>query len=222
MSMLFLAAKHWNKAVVDGSFVAQKNTKMKKVNAKTIFTTLCLIISVSLLQSCQQNSASTETANVSLDSLKKIAQELVASNDTITDRLKKFDDLDFNVFSNQQWDRLKESHAENIKVYWPDGHVTEGINTHIDDLKKLFVHAPDTRIKEHPIKFGAGNYTLVTGVFEGTFTKPMPIGNGKFIQPTGKAFKMPMATVGVWQNGVMTEEHLFWDNQTYAKQIGLQ
>ena len=41
-------------------------------------------------------------------------------------------------------------------------------------------------------------------------------------QPTGKAFKMPMATVGIWENGVMTEEHLFWDNQTYAKQIGLQ
>jgi hypothetical protein len=28
--------------------------------------------------------------------------------------------------------------------------------------------------------------------------------------------------VGVWENGVMKEEHLFWDNQTYAKQIGLQ
>jgi hypothetical protein len=30
-----------------------------------------------------------------------------------------------------------------------------------------------------------------------------------------------MATVGIWENGVMKEEHLFWDNQTYAKQIGL-
>jgi len=33
---------------------------------------------------------------------------------------------------------------------------------------------------------------------------------------------MPMATVGIWENGIMTEEHLFWDNQTYVKQIGLQ
>jgi hypothetical protein len=49
----------------------------------------------------------------------------------------------------------------------------------------------------------------------------MPIGNGKFIQPTGKAFKMPMATIGLWENGVMVEEHLFWDNLTYMKQIGL-
>jgi hypothetical protein len=34
----------------------------------------------------------------------------------------------------------------------------------------------------------------------------MPIGKGKFIQPTGKALKMPMATIGIGENGVMTEE----------------
>ncbi|MDZ7362006.1 MAG: ester cyclase [candidate division KSB1 bacterium] len=139
----------------------------------------------------------------------------------IEQNLATFDTLDYTVFSNQQWTRFHESHAKDIKVYWPDGHMTQGLDVHIEDLKALFVHAPDTRIKEHPIRFGSGKYTAVTGVFEGTFTKPMPIGGGKFIQPTGKAFKMPMATVGVWENGVMIAEHLFWDNQTYMKQIGL-
>jgi len=94
------------------------------------------------------------------------------------------------------------------KIVRPDGHVTEGINVHIEDLKKLFIHAPDTRIKEHPIKFGSGNYTLVYRSIRRHITKPMPIGDGKFIPPTGKAFKMPMATVGIWENGVMKEEHL--------------
>jgi len=42
------------------------------------------------------------------------------------------------------------------------------------------------------------------------------------IQPTGKAFKMPVATVVIWKDGVMIEEHLFWDNQNYAYQTGLQ
>jgi hypothetical protein len=195
---------------------------MTQTDVKSSLIAFSLIVSISILQSCGQSTSSTDNTTVNVDSLKNIAMQLVASNDTITSHLKAFDELDFDVFSNQKWDRLKESHAQNIKVYWPDGHVTEGIDVHIEDLKKLFVHAPDTRIKEHPIKFGSGNYTLVTGVFEGTFTKPMPIGNGKFIQPTGKAFKMPMATVGIWENGVMKEEHLFWDNQTYAKQIGLQ
>ena len=30
-----------------------------------------------------------------------------------------------------------------------------------------------------------------------------------------------MCTVGHWKGGVMDEEYLFWDNQTYMKQIGL-
>ncbi|WP_462249996.1 ester cyclase [Ferruginibacter sp.] len=194
---------------------------MKKTNLQSLLLGLVIIISLGAAQSCQSSNSSMGNSKDNIDSLKKIALQLVASNDTIASHLKTFDELDFDVFSNQKWDRLKESHATNIKVYWPDGHITEGIDVHIEDLKKLFVHAPDTRIKEHPIKFGSGNYILVTGVFEGTFTKPMPIGNGKFIEPTGKAFKMPMATVGIWENGVMKEEHLFWDNQTYAKQIGL-
>jgi hypothetical protein len=195
---------------------------MKQTNVKSLMIGFSLVVAISFLQGCGQSTSSSGNTTDNLDSLKKIAVQLVASNDTIASHLKTFDELDFDVFSNQKWDRLKESHARDIKVYWPDGHMAQGIDTHIEDLKKLFVHAPDTRIKEHPIKFGSGKYTLVTGVFEGTFTKPMPIGNGKFIQPTGKAFKMPMATVGVWENGVMIEEHLFWDNQTYAKQIGLQ
>jgi hypothetical protein len=195
---------------------------MKKTIGATLWMALGLLLSAGIFQSCKHNPSAMTGSTVNIDSLKKIALDLAATNDSISEHLKKFDELDFDVFSNQKWDRLKESHAPDIKVFWPDGHMAQGIDVHIEDLKKLFVHAPDTRIKVHPIKFGSGNYTLVTGVFEGTFTKPMPVGNGKFIQPTGKAFKMPMATVGIWKNGVMIEEHLFWDNQTYAKQIGLQ
>jgi len=85
----------------------------------------------------------------------------------------------------------------------------------------MFVFAPDTRIKEHPIKIASGDWTAVTGVMEGTFPKPMPIGDGKTIAPTGKSFKLPMATIGHWKNGTMDEEWLFWDNQAFMKQIGV-
>lgn len=196
---------------------------MKRNKIKSIIVVSLFIFSMGfLLQSCNQTESSSGYSKQQVDSLKNIVLQLTASNDTIASHLRTFDTLDYEVFSGQQWHRFQESHAKNIKVYWPDGHVTEGLDVHLVDMKNLFVHAPDTRIKEHPIKFGSGNYTAVTGVFEGTFTKPMPIGNGKFIQPTGKAFKMPMATVGIWENGVMIEEHLFWDNQTYATQIGLK
>jgi predicted ester cyclase len=135
--------------------------------------------------------------------------------------LKTFDELDFVVFSNQEWTRLHESHSMGVKVNWPDGHYTMGIEKHIEDLKAMFVYAPDTSIKVHPVKIGSGEYTSVIGVMTGTFTKPMPIGDGKFIQPTGKKFSINMCTVGHWKDGVMIEEWLFWDNATYMKQIGI-
>lgn len=132
-----------------------------------------------------------------------------------------FDTLDFDVFTNQKWDRLKESHSADIAVHWPDGHVTHGIDRHIADLKAMFVYAPDTRIREHPVKIANGEWTSVIGVMEGTFTRPMPVGDGKTMPPTGKAFKLIMCTVGHWKDGTMDEEYLFWDNQSYMSQIGL-
>ena len=136
--------------------------------------------------------------------------------------LENFDDLDYNVFSGQKWADLHRSHAHDIVVHWPDGHSTNGIEKHIEDLKAMFVYAPDTRILEHPVKFGSGPWTSVIGVMEGTFTKPMPVPNGPSIPPTGKAFKLPMNTVGRWNaQGTMDEEYLFWDNQTYMRQLGL-
>ncbi|MFB6862651.1 ester cyclase [Streptomyces virginiae] len=136
--------------------------------------------------------------------------------------LEIFDDLDFNVYSGQKWDRIDESHAKNIRVHWPDGHYTDGIDQHIADMKSQFAWAPDTRITEHPNRIAKGNLTSVTGVMQGTFTKPMPDGKGGFVQPTGKKFSINMVTVGIWnKDGVMQEEFLFWDNNTFYKQLGL-
>ncbi len=146
---------------------------------------------------------------------------LKITTDVVEEHLKTFDELDFDVFSNQKWSRLQESHSKDVKVNWLDGHSTVGIEKHIEDLKAMFVYAPDTSIKVHTVKFGSGDYTSVIGMMTGTFTKPMPIGDGKFIQPTGRKFSIPMCTVGLWKEGVMIEEWLFWDNATYLKQIGI-
>jgi hypothetical protein len=170
---------------------------------------------------------STVTLSANAQSKQEVAKmqqqlkQLTTADKLVQQHLSKFDTLDFTVFSGQQWARFHESHGKDIKVFWPDGHITTGLVKQVEDMKALFVYAPDTRIKQHPIRFGSGNFTAVTGVFEGTFTKPMPIGNGKFIQPTGKKFNIPMATIGIWKDGVMIEEHLFWDNKAYLDQIGL-
>jgi predicted ester cyclase len=151
----------------------------------------------------------------------ELAKAFLAEQQLTKAHLDTFDDLDFRVFTGQQWADFHKSHAHDITVYWPDGHSTKGLEKHIEDLKAMFVYAPDTRIKEHPIKVAQGDWTAVVGVMEGTFTKPMPIGGGKSIPPTGKPFKLQMATIGHWKNGVMDEEYLFWDNQAFMKQVGL-
>jgi hypothetical protein len=135
--------------------------------------------------------------------------------------LKVFDVLDFDVFSNQKWDRLGESHAADIVVTWPDGHETKGIQKHNEDLKALFAWSPDTRIKVHPIRFGSGSWTGVTGVMTGTFSRPMHAPNGATVPPTNKRFAIGMVTIGHWKNGKMDHEWLVWDNQEFMKQIGL-
>ena len=144
-----------------------------------------------------------------------------AERKTVAANIATFDTLDYDVFSLQQWARLHESHSQDVIVNWPDGHQTVGIEKHIEDLKAMFVYAPDTRIRVHTVKFGSGEWTAVIGIMEGNFTKPMPTSDGKTIPPTGKAFKITMCTVGHWKDGVMNEEYLFWDNLAFMKQIGL-
>jgi len=190
---------------------------------KMIYLVVIAVLSFTTVVSAgaQNVKKSSAPSKQEIDKLRAEIKALTANNAVIAKNLVTFDTLDYTVFSNQQWVRLHESHAKNIKVNWPDGHFTIGIERHIADLSAMFVYAPNTQIKEHPIRFGAGNMTCVIGVMTGTFTKPMPIGDGKFIQPTGKSFKLPMCTVGIWKDGVMIEEYLFWDNQTYMNQLGL-
>lgn len=191
------------------------------MKTKNFFTKIALgLIVIFTFSNC------TDTKNkdqkIEVESLKKELASILKANEIITKNINTFDELDFVIYSNQEWTRLHESHSHNILVHYPDGHTTKGIEAHIEELKPMFVFAPDTRIEEHPIKFGSGNLTAVIGELKGAFTEPMPIGGGKFIQPTGKAFKLPMATIGLWnEKGVMYEEYLFWDNQAFMKQIGL-
>jgi predicted ester cyclase len=136
-------------------------------------------------------------------------------------RLAIFDELDFDVFSNQDWKDLDKSHSEDVRVIWPDGHETNGIKQHIEDLSNMFVALPDTRIKSHPVAFGSGDWTVTIGVMEGTFTKPMPMGGGKVVQPTGKKLNLQMATIAHWKGEKIFEEYLFWDNAAYLQQLGI-
>jgi hypothetical protein len=173
---------------------------------------------VATLGACSQPTPSTNTADAT--AVKELAA-MKATEAQEQTNLANFDDLDFRVYSGQKWDEFTKSHAPDIVVHWPDGRTTTGLEAHLADLKQQFVFAPDTAIREHPIKIAQGNWTAVQGVMTGTFTRPMPVAGGKPIAPTNKPYKLDMVTIGRWENGVMKEEWLMWDNQAFMKQIGL-
>ena len=180
---------------------------------------LALVTVLTLVSSCSNN---TTELQAKIDALETKLQAYKNADSLTQERLKIFDTLDFEYYTNQKWDQFDESHTADIVVYNADGSITEGLHpAHINDLKPMFVFAPDTKIEKHPVKFGNGEWTAVIGELEGTFSEPMPIGNGQTIPPTGKKFKLRMATIGHWKNGKMTEEYLFYDNLSFMKQIGL-
>jgi len=150
------------------------------------------------------------------------AESKKGKHDQVQANLKRFDQLDFEAYSERKNMKLfKEIHCLDVKVVFPDGRTTEGIEQHVTDINGLFNGTPDSRITAHPISFGSGEWTVTTGVMEATFSEAMKLPDGKTIVPTGKKVKMPMATIARWKNGCIAEEHLFWDNAEYMKQLGL-
>lgn len=151
-----------------------------------------------------------------------LAAEPMSEQEQVQTNLKRFDQLDFDAYSQRKDMKLfKEIHCSNVKVVFPDGRTTHGIEQHLKDIEGLFNGTPDSRVTSHPVSFGSGNWTLATGVLEATFTEPMQLPDGSSIPPTGKKVKLTMATVARWKNGCIAEEQLFWDNAEYMKQLGL-
>src|SRR6266545_5825794 len=62
-----------------------------------------------------------------IDEAKKELKKYTDDKEMVDKNIKTFDELDFVVFSNQEWTRLHESHSKDVKVNWPDGHFTTGI-----------------------------------------------------------------------------------------------
>jgi hypothetical protein len=147
--------------------------------------------------------------------------EVKDQKDMVTTRLEKFDELDFEAFSKQNWDMFHKTHTDDVVVVWPDGHETTGFAKHIEDMKSMFSYAPDTKMTSHPVKIGSGEWTAVVGEMTGTFSKPMVTPDGKTVQPTGKKFKLQMATFAHWKGDKFDKEILFWDNLAFMQQIGL-
>lgn len=103
--------------------------------------------------------------------------------------LERFDKLDFEGWNNRNWTLFSDIHGQDVMVSDFNGNVTKGLDNHLKWAKNLVAVQPDSKIVSHPIKIAAGNWTVVTGTLPGNIT---------------------MITLAHWDDGKISEEHLFW------------
>jgi hypothetical protein len=197
--------------------------KFEYISSKKHLSIFLLLSVVVLFYSCTGTHNEITRLKSEIDSLQKELLNFKAEKLITEMRLVRFDSLDFYIYNNQKWEDMSISHDDRIVVHYPNGSTTVGlVPLHLESMKPIFVFAPDTKIVSHPVKFGTGDWTTVVGEMEGTFSRPMPVGDGKSIPPTFKKFKLKMCTVGHWQGGKLIEEYLFWDDFTFRNQIGIE
>lgn len=123
--------------------------------------------------------------------------------------------------NNRNWDALSNLIDDNIKMVGTTGQEIVGKKIFLEGSKQMHIMAPDTKIISTDIQFGSGDWVAVIETMQGTFTKPGKSMTGLIIQPTNKKFKMQSCSLLKWQNGKIIEFRPFWDQKTFADQIGV-
>jgi hypothetical protein len=110
-----------------------------------------------------------------------------AGQEQVEQNLALFDRVDFEAWNNRDWDLFRQLHGDDVKVAG-FGAATEGIDDHVAFARAAVAANPEAKILAHPIRFGAGDWTAVTGLLS-----------------DGSTF----ATIARWENGRIAEEYLF-------------
>ena len=113
--------------------------------------------------------------------------------------LKAFDILDFEAWNKRNWDLFRKFHTDDVVVFYPNGASTVGIEAHVA-ASQASLQGVDLIITSHPIRFGSGDYTAVTGTVDVKL-------------PNGAVIKTEIVTIARWKNGRIAEERLYgWTN----------
>jgi len=108
---------------------------MKKVTRLIAMVTLFTVAAIATFTGCSNKNQEEKIKSMQAELDKYKADEALQEK-----RLAIFDTLDYDFYSNQKWDMFNHSHADNIKVYYPDGSVTTGLYPqHIDQLTPPFL-----------------------------------------------------------------------------------
>ncbi|HEY3388178.1 MAG TPA: hypothetical protein VGK38_01295, partial [Prolixibacteraceae bacterium] len=101
---------------------------MKKVTTTIKSVAALLTVAATLtFTSCTNKSSNFSNLQAKVDSLQNELKKFTDEKALTEMRIAKFDTLDFDFYSNQKWDKFTHNHADNIKVYYPDGSITTGL-----------------------------------------------------------------------------------------------
>lgn len=184
---------------------------------------LISIFFVLLLFSCSNSGENVAELKTKIQELEAKVKAFEDEKALVAKNIALYDKMDLVAFNDHDMETISQIHSDDVKVINPDGSLVDGMNpAHRDQLQWMFDSFSDIKVESHPVKFGSGNWTAGMGATTGTFDRPMKLPNGKVIQPTGKKFSVNICTLVLWENGRIKKEYLFWDQDSWNKQIGVQ
>jgi ketosteroid isomerase-like protein len=178
---------------------------------------LLLILIVGFSSSCTDASLRKKVSE-----LQAIEDSYNAERATTKKNMDTFDELDLVAFNKRDIKRIQEIHADDVTVYNPGGSITKGMDPHHTEELKFLFDTFDFVVKEHIVGFGFDDWTAGISICTGKWVKPIKLPNGKTLKPTGKSLEIKIATIARWKDGRIAEEYLFWDNDSWNKQIGMK
>ena len=136
-----------------------------------------------------------DAAGASTSNLSNQSQIVIANTPEEKANLERFDKLDFEAWNNRDWTLFRELHAPDVLIVDFNGHMTKGIEQHIQYSMALISAAPESKVLAHPIKIAAGNWTIGIGTLPGNLT---------------------MLTLAQWKDGRIIQEYMFMQNPSTA------
>jgi outer membrane murein-binding lipoprotein Lpp len=133
------------------------------------------ILTASILCSCSNEKNGKLQAEV--ERLQAQVDAYEAERAQTAKHLQAFDDLDLVAFNNRDMEHIRRIHAEAVKVYNPDGTITEPMDPHAEELQFLF-DTFDFKVAEHIVGFGHGAWTAGISVSNGKWIKPITLPDG--------------------------------------------
>lgn len=143
------------------------------------------------------------------------------NNDPRVDRNFKLYELFGQGADKQDFDLISKLIDDNVVTISTTGQKVIGKDQFIQNMKEMYNMAPDVKVISPDLQFGSGDWIAAIETMSGIFSKPSKTITGSIIQPTFKKFKMQSCSLMKWQNDKLVEFRPFWDQLTFAKQLGI-